>query len=329
MSVTRSLVFATDALEPLAGLTARAEAAGLRRVWTTELPGRDALTRAAYLALRSSTIGVGTGIAYAFGRSPQALAAAAADTQILAGGRFVLGLGTGTRSLRARWGVDFEPPATRLAEVVGAVRAAWDADALASPPPVAGAGLSAAMLRTAGQVCDRVLLAPLCLLRAHLDDRALPAVAAGAARRADAGPAISAWCIASVDPDGDAARARASGLIAFYLTRSDYAAVLGGTPWAPLAARLRAAIAPGAAPDWTALGALVPGELADELAVAGTPAQAAAGAARLERELATRGVGELVFQVPGLGLGAAAYDSAAGRVIAALGPRGGQSEPGD
>ena len=327
MSIARSLVFATGALEPLESLTDRARAAGMTRVWTTELPGRDALTRAAYVAARSREIGVGTGIAYAFGRAPQVLAAAAADIQRLSGGRFVLGLGTATRGARRRYGVDFEPPAARLAGVADAVRAAWDAEAIEDPPPIAGAGLGEAMLRTVARACDRVLLAPLCLLRTHLDDRALPAVAAGAARRPDGAPAVTAWCVACVNPDGDAARAQAGRQLAFYLTRADYAGVLDGTPWAALAAQLRGAIQPGTAPAWDELGARVPEALVDELAIAGTHGEAVAATARLERELAARGIGELALQVPATGLGDDAYAAAAGRVVAALGAAGGLRGP--
>ena len=319
MTVARSLVFATDALEPLGALTAAAQTSGLTRVWTTDLPGRDALTRAAFLSAHASGIGIGTGITYAFGRAPQSLAAAAADVQRLTGGRFILGLGTGTSGLRARWGVDFEPPAPRLAQMVGALRTAWDTEALADPPPIAGAGLGEAMLRSVGATCDRVLLAPLCLLREHLDDRALPAISAGAERRSAPGtPAICAWCIAAIDADGERARAQARELIAFYLTRSDYSAMLAQTRWGSLAQRLRDAATSNPAGN----AALIPDELVDELSISGTPEQAASAAARLELELAARGIDELVLQVPGMACDAAQYEAHVRRAIAALAPPG-------
>ncbi len=322
--IARSLVFATDVLEPLGELTALAEAAGLQRVWTTDFPGRDALTRAVYLALGSSTIGVGTGIAYAFGRSPEGLAVAAADAQLLAHGRFVLGLGTGTRGVRRLHGVDFEPPATRLAEVVGCVRAAWERSGQlgdVAPPPIAGAGLNEAMLRTVGRVCDRVLLAPLCLVRGHLDDRALPAVAAGAGRRSDEAPAIAAWCIASVDADREPARTRARRQIAFYLSRPGYGPALEGTSWKPVAELIRARIAAQqgrAAPDWDELGDLVPDDAVDEIALAGTPAEVALAAQRMERDLAQRGIDELVLQVPGIATSADELVATTRQLVAAL-----------
>ncbi|MGH9000604.1 MAG: LLM class flavin-dependent oxidoreductase, partial [Acidimicrobiia bacterium] len=87
----RSLVFATDALEPLSELGRAAEQAGFDRVWTTEYPGRDAVARALAIGLATGRIGIGTGITYAFTRPPLAMAALAADVQRLCGGRFALG----------------------------------------------------------------------------------------------------------------------------------------------------------------------------------------------------------------------------------------------
>src|SRR5262249_32706857 len=91
----RSIVFATDALDPVIELAQNAEKAGFQRVWTTEYPHRDAVLRALAIALRTKSIGVGTGIAYAFTRLPLAMAAMSADVQRLSGGRFTLGVGAG------------------------------------------------------------------------------------------------------------------------------------------------------------------------------------------------------------------------------------------
>ncbi|MGH9281602.1 MAG: LLM class flavin-dependent oxidoreductase, partial [Acidimicrobiales bacterium] len=131
----RSLVFATDALEPLVELARAAEEAGFARVWTTEYPGRDAVARALAIALGTQRIGVGTGIAYAFTRAPLAMAGLAADVQRLAGGRFALGLGAGTRGVRRWYGAGFDPPAPRLAAYVEQLEAAWS-----RWPDLAGAG---------------------------------------------------------------------------------------------------------------------------------------------------------------------------------------------
>lgn len=323
--IARSLVYATDALEPLRDLTAYAEGEGLKRVYTTDFPGRDAISRALFLALRSRTVGVGTGIAYAFTRSPHALAAAAADVQRLSGGRFMLGLGTGTRGVRRWYDAEFDPPATRLAELIELLRGEWDgADELEhiGPPPVAGAGLNAAMLRTVGRTCDRVLLHPLGLVRTHLDDVVLPSIAAGAAKRSGPPPGIAAWCITSVDPDREVARERARRQIGFYLTTPSYAPVLEGTPWEPVAAAVRQRFATMEKPDWAALGELVPDELIDEIAIAGTPAGAVAAAARMESELDSRGIDELVLQTSGAGASTSELNQGARQILFALGSTG-------
>lgn len=298
--LSRSLVFATDLLEQLRDLTAYAEGAGFDRVFTTDFPGRDALTRALYLGLRSSTIGVGTGIAYAFTRSPRALAAAAADIQRLSTGRFVLGLGTGTRGVRRWYGTEFDPPATRLAALVGELRGYWqelpELEAL-GPPQTAGAGINVAMLRTVARVCDRVLLHPLCLVDRHLDDRVLPAVAAGAAKRTEGSVAISAWAIASVDPDSDVARARVRRQTAFYMTTPSYGTVFEGTQFTAAAERIREEfLTMKSAPDWDALARLVPDELLPQISLAGTDVEVREQTAAMERRLAARGVDELVLQ---------------------------------
>jgi alkanesulfonate monooxygenase SsuD/methylene tetrahydromethanopterin reductase-like flavin-dependent oxidoreductase (luciferase family) len=319
--VGRSLVFATDALDPLRDLTAYAEGTGFDRVWTTDFPGRDAMTRALFLALRSTTIGIGTGITYAFTRSPHALAAAAADIQRLSGGRFILGLGTGTRGVRRWYEAEFDPPAPRLATLVDHLRREWaetkELDDV-GPPAIAGAGLNEAMLRTVARVCDRVLLHPLGLVRDHLDGRALPAIAAGTARRTAGAPEIAAWCIASVDADREVARANARRQIAFYLATPSYGTVVEGTPWEPVAAKIRKRFKAMKKTDWHALGDLVPDGQVDEIAIAGTPAEARVLADRMERELAARGIGEIVMQTTGTGATAEELTVGARHILVAL-----------
>lgn len=321
--VARSLVFATDVLEPLRDLTAYAEGAGFDRVWTTDYPGRDAISRALFLALRSATIGVGTGIAYAFGRSPHALAASAADIQRLSGGRFVLGLGTGTRGVRRWYEADFDPPARRLAALVGQLREIWAASSeldRVGRPPIAGAGLHPAMLRTVARHCDRVLLHPLCQVRAHLDGRALPAVDAGAAGRGDGRPLIAAWTITAVHEDSVLARFRARRQVAFYLATPSYRTVVEGTAWAPVATRIRERFDSMEHSDWDALGELVPDDLLDEVAIAGSPEEAIAKTDALARELGARGIGELVMQSSGIGVAAEEAIPACRDLVCALGP---------
>ena len=76
-----------------------AERAGIHSLWTIDYYNRSSLTRAAAFAAVTETPIVGTSVTPLFARAPLALAAAAADIQGIAGGRFVLGVGSSTRRM--------------------------------------------------------------------------------------------------------------------------------------------------------------------------------------------------------------------------------------
>ena len=71
-----------------------AEGAGIECVWAPEL-FRSSVTQATWIAAATERITVGTGIAWAFTRSPFILAVSALDIDEMSGGRFRLGLGAG------------------------------------------------------------------------------------------------------------------------------------------------------------------------------------------------------------------------------------------
>jgi alkanesulfonate monooxygenase SsuD/methylene tetrahydromethanopterin reductase-like flavin-dependent oxidoreductase (luciferase family) len=320
----RSLVFATEALDPLVPLAREAEAAGLHRVWTTEYLHRDAVARALAIALGTERIGVGTGVAYAFARVPVQMAALAADVQRLSQNRFGLGISTGTRGVRRWYGAEFDPPAPRLAEYDEQLRETWGRNAdLPTPPPVYGAALNPIMTRTVARDCDGVLLHALALGRTHLRERVLPALHKGQAQRTgDTPPEVVMWCIASVDADEELARERARRQLAFYLVTPSYRTVAEGTPWEDAITRLRAAFDDaGRAPDWARYAPLIDDDLIDELTISGTPASAAAQLQTLEAELGELGVTEVVFQTVGADLSDDEVVANCGQIISALGPK--------
>lgn len=307
MAVRRALVFATSALDPLASLTQRAEAAGIDRVWTTEYLQRDAVVRALHIALATSTIEVGTGITYAFTRRPRALAATAADVRRLSGGRFALGLGTGSKGVRRWYGAAeaFDPPAPALAEYTQTLRSEFakiEELADVGAPPVYGAGLMPVMTRIAVRATDGVLLHPLALVRTHLFDRLVPAIEKGAADRES--PHFAAmWVITSIADDEEEARFRARKQIAFYLSTPSYAGCLEGTAWEKVATKVREGFEESKrTATWGELATHVPESLVDEIALVGTPARIREHAARLETELEGAGFDELVFQTVGADL---------------------------
>src|SRR6516165_8412924 len=79
----------------------------------------------------ASTVGgldLMTNVAIAFPRNPIHLAHQANDHQLLSGGRFFLGLGTQVRpQIEKRFGAQFEHPVARMAELIGALRAIFEA----------------------------------------------------------------------------------------------------------------------------------------------------------------------------------------------------------
>ncbi|MBS1895030.1 MAG: LLM class flavin-dependent oxidoreductase [Actinobacteria bacterium] len=324
----RALVFATDALAPLPGLARRAEAAGFDRVWTTEYRGRDAVARAIAVAAVTGRIEVGTGIAYAFTRPPLAMAALAGDAQRLAGGRFGLGVGAGTKGIRRQYGVEgWDRAAPALAEYVAELRAGFAEDPLLDrAPPIYGAAMNAAMGRAVAATCDGALLHAIALTRVHLRERLLPALGEGSARRTGTRPPeLVAWCVTAVDEDPAAARERARTQLAFYLATPSFAPVTEGVPWEGAAAAVREAFAAfGRRASWSELARHVPDEAVEELAIFGTPADARAKAAALEGELSPLGVGELALQPCGAAVDGPAFVAECEKILAALG----RSAPG-
>lgn len=160
-------------------LVQEAERLGATSVWVAEFWAYDALTPLAFLAARTSTIRLASGIAQLGTRTPAMLAMTALSLQRLSGGRFVLGLGTSGPQVMEGWhGVRFDRPVRRTAETIEIVRAVasgervtYDGElyalplpggegrALRSPAPPAAvpiyvASLGPANLRLTGRMAD-------------------------------------------------------------------------------------------------------------------------------------------------------------------------------
>ncbi|MGH3518416.1 MAG: LLM class flavin-dependent oxidoreductase [Haloechinothrix sp.] len=324
--LSHSVVFATDVLLPLTEVAREAADAGFNRAWTTEYPGRDAIARAQYLASSTEDITVGPGIAYAFTRPPLAMAALAADAYTVTGGRFMLGLGAGTRGLRSRfYGVDdFDRPAPRLAEYVELMRAAWratdglhfagrfyqaeipqyenphDPEALAGLE-VFGSGLNAVMLRHAARACDGIALHPLAGAEHYLRDVVAPAVRTGAAEAGATRRKLACWAIVSLDDDEKVARERARMALAFYFSTPSYRTIAENAPWEDAVTAIRDGFRDSGS-DWSGLARLVPDEMVDDLTIAGTPDVARTQLSEVEKRYAENGATEIVFQTVGVGL---------------------------
>ena len=116
-----------DDLNDVPAATRAAEAAGYDGLVTMENRNEPFLALGV-AAVNTTRIGLATGIAIAFSRSPMAVANASWDLQVGSRGRFVLGLGSQERAHNEhRFSVKWTPPAPRLREYVEALRAIWRA----------------------------------------------------------------------------------------------------------------------------------------------------------------------------------------------------------
>jgi alkanesulfonate monooxygenase SsuD/methylene tetrahydromethanopterin reductase-like flavin-dependent oxidoreductase (luciferase family) len=318
----RSLVLVSNHLSPLVPIAQAAEAAGFYRVWTTEGTGGDAIARAQHILANTRTILVGSGIAYAFARPPLTMAVLAADVQEASGGRFTLGVGSGTKGVRERrYGVVFDHPAPRMAEYVELVRTALHArdglsfhgkfyqiefpqfvlphdPALTAGIELYGASLAPTMTRYMAGSGDGVALHSLALFEPYFSDVTVPAIRKGAEKTSKM-PRVAAWKIAAASDDEEYARRLARRQLAFYFSTPSYGAVLAGHHWAPVAAAIREEAKRRLYQDWDETGKVIPDDMVDGLTIAGTPAQVRAGVAALENQLAWSGVDEIVLQTVG------------------------------
>ncbi len=274
-------------------IACRAEEAGFDSAWAPEFHNHSGALALAAAAVATERIELGTAIAWAFGRSPLLTAVTALDLDEMSGGRFLLGLGTGTRRMRTDWlGAPAEQPAPRLRETIEAVRAVWDAAAAGSVRyegelinlnvrpygragqvrprvPVYVAAVNEGMTRMAGAIADGVVAHPMATVR-YIQDVMRPAIAAGAARarRSPADVAVADWVLLAISGDRDQARADAKRQIAFHATVRTYDRILDLHGFTDVAARIRDL---WKSFDLAAMTALVTDEMLDEMAVAGTP----------------------------------------------------------
>ncbi len=243
------------------------------------------------MAQATTTIELGSAIAYAFGRTPLVLAAEARDLDELSEGRLTLGLGTGTRRMQQDWhGLDGEHPASRMEELVPLLRQLWrlhegpvDHDGRfyrlrvqpTAPPrepfrpdtPIYMAGVNARMVEAAGAVADGLVGHPL-FTPEYVREVVRPALARGAERGGREAPPIAGYVTCSVGEDRDAARQAAAAIIAFNSTVKTYRATHRVSGFEREAEAIREAWDRG---DGAAMIAAVTDEMIDSIVLAGTP----------------------------------------------------------
>jgi probable F420-dependent oxidoreductase len=290
-----SLGISVGPAKEVARTAARAEAAGFEAVWTSEMFSDPFLPLAA-AATSTTQVQLGTSIALAFVRSPWVTALSALDLDVLSGGRFVLGLGTGLKRLNERWhGVAYGKPTPHIRECVQVVRLITERAHLNEPirfsgqyydlnlqgwsrpvKPVRGripiylAGVREGMIRTAAQVADGLLGHPIYSLR-WIREVVLPSLARGlgeSGRKREGFHLCLAVCCA-LGKDVSAAKRAAAATIAFYATVNTYEPLFLGFPAEVKA--IQAAVLRG---DTEAMTTAVSDEMIETFAVVGTPDEA-------------------------------------------------------
>ncbi len=235
-----------------------------------------------------------TNVAIAFPRNPIQLAHQAWDHQLLARGRFTLGLGTQIRTqIEKRYGTAFDRPVQRMRDLIGALRAVfatWQTgDRLDfrgefyrhtlmtptfnpgpnpyGPPPIYLGALGPRLTRAAAEVADGLLVMPFSSER-FLREATMPAVRDALAATGRERFAVVPEVIVSAGEDHEATRR----LLAFYGSTPAYRPVLDVHGWGDLQPELNTLSKQG---RWAEMGTLISDEVLHTLAACGTPAEIA------------------------------------------------------
>lgn len=283
----------------LAAGARRIEELGFDGILSSETAGHDPFFPLLIAAEHTRRVGLATGIAVSFPRSPMVTAQMAWDLQRLSGGRFALGLGTQVKGHNERryatpW---TGAPGPRMREYVQCLHAMFHTfqnpreprwfegehyrfsllPPVFAPEPIAHpklpihlAAVNPYMARLAGELCDGVFAHPVITAR-YLREVMLPAVAEGAQR---AGRAVSAIDIIGapvvVTGRDEAELAEERKLlkrrIAFYGSTRTYSRVFEVHGWQELGKRLHALSVEG---RWDEMPRLIPDEMAEEFATIG------------------------------------------------------------
>lgn len=109
-----------------ADTVAELESAGLDLVWVAEAYGFDGASLMGYLAAKTETVQIASGILPIYTRTPTLLAMTAAGVDALSDGRCVLGLGASGPQVIEGWhGVRYDAPIGRTREIIDVCRTVW------------------------------------------------------------------------------------------------------------------------------------------------------------------------------------------------------------
>jgi len=310
----------------------RAEELGYTALFVAEGWGHDVSVLLAEVAVRTSRIGLGTGVVNVWGRSPGTIAMLAASLDEASGGRFVLGIGAGSPPLaEGLHDVPFQRPVDRLGQVTRQVRRLLDGGRIipsapagarplrlalrpASRIPIQMAALGPEAVRLTGELADAWY--PFLLPRSGVKD-GMRLLEEGAARGGPDRPLpqFRPGIPVAVSADPSAAEDLASWWVTFYLTSMGplYARTLEHAGFSDAVDAVRAAAAAGSGH--------LPGAarvLLEELTVWGDAASARAG---LDRWYDVGAEMPVIVLPPGRAVGELDY------TLEALRPRPGEEQP--
>src|ERR1700743_999995 len=102
------------------------ERAGLQIVFVPEAYSFDAVSQLGFIAARTTTVEIASGILPIYSRTPALTAMTAAGLDFVSGGRFTLGLGTSGPQVIEGWhGVPYNAPLGRTRELIEICRLVW------------------------------------------------------------------------------------------------------------------------------------------------------------------------------------------------------------
>lgn len=276
------------------------EELGFDGIISSETAGHDPFFPLLIAAEHTQRVGLATGIAVSFPRSPMAVAQMSWDLQRLSGGRFALGLGTQVKGHNERrYGTTWTgPPGPRMREYIECLRAIFAtfqnrreptwfegehyrftmAPPVFSPEPIEhphipihAAAVNRYMAHMAGELCDGVFAHPVCTAK-YLEQVMLPTVKAGAAaagRNVESIDIIGAPIIVTGRNTAELAEEKKllKRRVSFYASTRTYRRVFEVHGWQDLCERLHSLSLEN---RWDEMVELIPDEMAEEFATIGT-----------------------------------------------------------
>src|SRR4051794_7433039 len=281
-------------LSTAAATAKEAEDAGYDGVWSAET-SHDPFFPLLLAAEHTERLELGTGITVAFPRSPMHLANVGYDLQAYSKGRFLLGLGSQIRAhIEKRFSATWSKPASRMRELVLAMRAIWSSwqdgtkldfrgdfysHTLMTPffnpgpnpygaPKVLLAAVGEKMTEVAGEVCDGIIIHGFTTER-YVREVTMPAIERGLAKagRSRSDFQVSGPLFVVTGDDEKAVATAEAGVkqqIAFYGSTPAYRGVLDLHGWGDLQPELNTLSKQG---KWVEMGNLITPEMLHTFAV--------------------------------------------------------------